>query len=48
MLSNCSEETKTQLDSEIIKVLKEAHDKAEKMLKIIKLMPLLKENGLFM
>ena len=31
-VSNCSEETKTQLDSEIIKVLKEAHDKAEKML----------------
>ena len=32
-VSNCSEETKTQLDSEIIKVLKEAHDKAEKMLR---------------
>ena len=31
-VSNCSEETKTQLDSEIIKVLKDAHDKAEKML----------------
>ena len=31
-VSNCSEETKTQLDNEIIKVLKEAHDKAEKML----------------
>jgi len=30
---NCSEETKTQLDNEIIKVLKEAHDKAEKMLR---------------
>ena len=32
-VSNCSEETKTQLDNEIIKVLKEAHDKAEKMLR---------------
>ncbi|MBQ7985664.1 MAG: ATP-dependent zinc metalloprotease FtsH [Clostridia bacterium] len=31
-VANCSEETKTQLDNEIIKVLKEAHDKAEKML----------------
>ena len=30
---NCSEETKTQLDNEIIKVLKEAHDKAEVMLR---------------
>ncbi len=30
---NCSEETKTQLDNEIIKVLKEAHDKAEKLLR---------------
>lgn len=29
---NCSEETRTQLDNEIIKVLKDAHDKAEKML----------------
>jgi len=32
-VTNCSEETKTQLDNEIIKVLKEAHDKAEKMLR---------------
>ena len=32
-VSNCSEETKTQLDNEIIKVLKDAHDKAEKMLR---------------
>lgn len=31
-VSNCSEETQTQLDNEIIKVLKDAHDKAEKML----------------
>lgn len=31
-VSNCSEETKTQLDNEIIRVLKEAHDKAEKLL----------------
>ena len=30
---NCSEETKTQLDNEIIKVLKDAHDKAEAMLR---------------
>ena len=29
---NCSEETRTQLDNEIIKVLKEAHDKAEMLL----------------
>ncbi len=29
---NCSEETRTQLDNEIIKVLKDAHDKAEKLL----------------
>ncbi|MDD6735353.1 MAG: ATP-dependent zinc metalloprotease FtsH [Clostridiales bacterium] len=29
---NCSEETQTQLDNEIIKVLKEAHEKAEKLL----------------
>lgn len=29
---NCSEETRTQLDNEIVRVLKEAHDKAEKML----------------
>ncbi len=29
---NCSEETRTQLDNEIIKVLKEAHDKAERLL----------------
>lgn len=32
-VANCSEETKTQLDNEIIKVLKDAHDKAEKMLR---------------
>ena len=32
-VSNCSEETKTQLDNEIIRVLKDAHDKAEKMLR---------------
>lgn len=32
-VSNCSEETKTQLDNEIIRVLKEAHDKAEKLLR---------------
>lgn len=32
-VSNCSEETRTQLDNEIIKVLKDAHDKAEKMLR---------------
>ena len=31
-VSNCSEETRTQLDNEIIKVLKDAHDKAERML----------------
>jgi cell division protease FtsH len=30
---NCSEATMTQLDEEIIKVLKEAHEKAEKMLR---------------
>ncbi len=32
-VSNCSEATMTLLDEEIIKVLKEAHDKAEKMLR---------------
>ena len=32
-VSNCSEETRTQLDNEIIKVLKDAHDKAEKLLR---------------
>ncbi len=31
-VSNCSEETRTQLDNEIISVLKEAHSKAEKLL----------------
>lgn len=29
---NCSEETRTQLDNEIVRVLKGAHDKAEKLL----------------
>ena len=32
-VTNCSEATMTLLDEEIIKVLKEAHDKAEKMLR---------------
>ena len=31
-VSNCSEETQTQLDNEIIKVLKDAHEKAMKLL----------------
>ncbi|MDD6213680.1 MAG: ATP-dependent zinc metalloprotease FtsH [Firmicutes bacterium] len=31
-VSNCSEETRTQLDNEIIKVLKESHDKAMQLL----------------
>ena len=32
-VSNCSDETKTQLDDEIVKLLAECHEKAEKMLK---------------
>ncbi len=32
-VANCSEETKTALDNEIIKVLKDAHDKAEELLR---------------
>ena len=31
-VSNCSDETKTQLDAEIVKLLNECHAKAEKML----------------
>lgn len=32
-VSNCSDETKTQLDDEIVKLLAECHEKAERMLK---------------
>ena len=31
-VSNCSEETKTKLDNEVVKVIKDAHDKAKAML----------------
>ena len=31
-VSNCSEETKTKLDNEVVKVIKAAHDKAKAML----------------